>query len=218
MRNPLSDRILTAKILLGIFFTVGITGMALPVSRETFTSLTPVALLLSIAAVIIFHKSQDPAREIFFFLFVFIAAFIIEAIGVKTGRIFGSYRYETGLGPKIFETPLMIGANWVLLVYCTAVISDRFPVSDFLKIIAGSSLMLAYDLILEQAAPVMLMWSFEDNVIPWRNYASWFLLAVIFHSLLRLSGVRTENRMAPFVLYVQAVFFIILVIILKFAR
>lgn len=218
MRNPLSDRILTAKILLGIFFTVGITGMALPVSRETFTSLTPVALLLSIAAVIIFHKSQDPAREIFFFLFVFIAAFIIEAIGVKTGRIFGSYRYETGLGPKIFETPLMIGANWVLLVYCTAVISDRFPVSDFLKIIAGSSLMLAYDLILEQAAPVMLMWSFEDNVIPWRNYASWFLIAVIFHSLLRLSGVRTENRMAPFVLYVQAVFFIILVIILKFAR
>lgn len=218
MRNPLSDRILTAKILLGIFFTVGITGMALPVSRETFTSLTPVALLLSIAAVLIFHKSQDPAREIFFFLFVFIAAFIIEAIGVKTGRIFGSYRYETGLGPKIFETPLMIGANWVLLVYCTAVISDRFPVSDFLKIIAGSSLMLAYDLILEQAAPVMLMWSFEDNVIPWRNYASWFLIAVIFHSLLRLSGVRTENRMAPFVLYVQAVFFIILVIILKFAR
>lgn len=218
MRNPLSDRILTAKILLGIFFTVGITGMALPVSRETFTSLTPVALLLSIAAVLIFHKSQDPAREIFFLLFVFIAAFIIEAIGVKTGRIFGSYRYETGLGPKIFETPLMIGANWALLVYCTAVISDRFPVSDFLKIIAGSSLMLAYDLILEQAAPVMLMWSFEDNVIPWRNYASWFLIAVIFHSLLRLSGVRTENRMAPFVLYVQAVFFIILVIILKFAR
>lgn len=218
MRNPLSDRILTAKILLGIFFTVGITGMVLPASRETFTSLTPVALLLSIAAVILFHKSHVPAREFLFFLFVFIAAFIIEAIGVKTGRIFGSYRYETGLGPKIFETPLMIGANWALLVYCTAVISNRFPVSDFLKIIAGSVLMLTYDLILEKAAPIMHMWNFEDNVIPWRNYASWFLLSVIFHSLLRLTGIRTENRIAPFVLYVQAVFFIILVIILKFAR
>ncbi|MBN2666039.1 MAG: carotenoid biosynthesis protein [Bacteroidales bacterium] len=218
MRNLLSDRILTAKILLGIFFSVGITGMAIPASRETFTSLTPVALLLSIAAVIIFHKFHDPAKEILFFLFIFIAAFIIEAIGVKTGRIFGSYRYETGLGPLIFETPLMIGANWALLVYCTAVIACRFLVSDFLKIIAGSALMLAYDLILEQAAPVMHMWSFEDNVIPWRNYASWFLLAVIFHSLLRLSGVRTENHIAPFVLFVQAVFFIILVIILKFVR
>ncbi|MDX9726755.1 MAG: carotenoid biosynthesis protein [Bacteroidales bacterium] len=218
MRNPLSDRILTAKILLGIFFTVGITGMALPVSRDTFTSLTPLALLLSITAVILFHKSNDPAREIVLFLFIFIASFIIEAIGVKTGRIFGSYRYETGLGPLIFETPLMIGANWALLVYCTAVIADRFPVSDFLKIIAGSALMLAYDLILEQAAPVMQMWSFEDNVIPWRNYASWFLLSIIFHSLLRLSGVRTKNRIAPFVLYVQAFFFIILIIILKFAR
>jgi len=218
MRNLLSDRTLTAKILLGIFFSVGITGMAISSSRGTFTTLTPVALLLSIAAVILCHKSHDLAREILFFLFIFIAAFIIEAIGVKTGRIFGSYRYETGLGPLIFETPLMIGANWALLVYCTAVIADRFPVSGFLKITAGSALMLAYDLILEQAAPVMHMWSFDDNVIPWRNYASWFLLAVFFHSLLRLSGVRTENRIAPFIMYVQAVFFIILVIILKFAQ
>lgn len=218
MRNSLSDRILTAKILLGIFFSVGITGMLLPASRETFTSLTPIALLLSIAAIILFHKSHDLTKDILFFLFVFITAFIIEAIGVKTGRIFGIYRYETGLGPKIFETPLMIGANWALLVYCSAIIADRLPVSDFLKIIAGSALMLAYDLILEQAAPVMHMWSFEDSVIPWRNYASWFLLAVIYHSLLRLSGIRTENRIAPFVLYVQAVFFIILIFILKFAR
>lgn len=218
MRNLLYDKILTAKILLGIFFSVGLFGMAIPVSREMFISLIPVALLLSIAFIIVCHKPYDLTKEILFFLFIFIAAFIIEAIGVKTGRIFGSYRYDTGLGPKIFDTPLMIGANWALLVYCTAVITDKFPVSDFLKIIAGSALMLVYDLILEQAAPLILMWSFEDNVIPWRNYVSWFLLSVIFHSLLRLSGVRTENRIAPFVLYVQAIFFIILVIILKFAR
>lgn len=218
MRNFFSDRTLTAKILLVIFFSVGMTGIALPASRGTFTSLTPVALLLSIAALLLFHKPYDLIKEILFFLFIFITAFIIEAIGVKTGRIFGIYRYETGLGPKIFETPLMIGANWALLVYCTAVIADRFPVSDFLKIIAGSAMMLAYDFMLELAAPVMHMWSFEDNVIPWRNYASWFLLAVIFHSLLRLTGIRTENRIAPFVLYVQSVFFIILILILKFAR
>lgn len=217
MRNLFSDRTLTAKILLGIFFSVGITGIALPASRGTFTSLTPVALLLSIAALLLFHKPYDVIKEILFFIFIFITAFIIEAIGVKTGRIFGIYRYETGLGPKIFETPLMIGANWALLVYCTSVIADRFPVSDFLKIIAGSAIMLAYDFMLELAAPVMHMWSFEDNVVPWRNYASWFLLAVIFHSLLRLTGIRTENRIAPFVLYVQAVFFIILILILKFA-
>ena len=218
MRNFFSDRTLTAKILLVIFFSVGMTGIALPASRGTFTSLTPVALLLSIAALLLFHKPYDLIKEILFFLFIFITAFIIEAIGVKTGRIFGIYRYETGLGPKIFETPLMIGANWALLVYCTSVIADRFPVSDFLKIIAGSAIMLAYDFMLELAAPVMHMWSFEDNVIPWRNYASWFLLAVIFHSLLRLTGIRTENRIAPFVLYVQSVFFIILILILKFAR
>lgn len=218
MRDLLSDRLKTSKILLVIFFSVGIAGMTIPASRETFTSLTPVALLLSITAVISFHKSHNPSREILLFLFIFITSFIIEAAGVETGRIFGIYRYQTGLGPKIFETPLMIGANWALLVYCTAVISDRFPVSDFLKIIAGSSMMLAYDLILEQAAPLMLMWSFEDNVIPWRNYASWFLLSVIFHSTLRLFRIRNENRIAPFVLYVQTAFFIILIITLKSGR
>ena len=90
--------------------------------------------------------------------------------------------------------------------------------SDFLRIIAGSTLMLAYDLFLEQAAPVMNMWSFEDNVVPWRNYASWFLLSVIFHSLLKLFRIRNENRIASFVLYVQTAFFIILIIILKSAR
>jgi putative membrane protein len=112
----------------------------------------------------------------------------------------------------------MIGANWALLVYCTAAITSRSRVSDFLKIISGSALMLAYDLMLEQAAPLMLMWNFEGDAVPWRNYASWFLLAVIFHSLLKLSGIRIENRIAPYVLYVQAAFFIFLIIILKFAR
>jgi len=218
MRNILSDKILTAKLLLAVFFLVGIAGMAIPATRGMFISLTPVAIILSITAIIFFHRPYDLKKEILFFVFIFLAGFFVEVIGVNTGRIFGIYKYGKGLGPLILETPLMIGVNWALLVYCTAVVTTRFRTSDFLKIISASAMMLAYDLVLEQAAPVMRMWSFEGDAVPWRNYASWFLLAVIFHSLLKLSGIRIENRIAPYVLYVQAVFFIMLIIILKLAR
>jgi putative membrane protein len=217
MRNILSDRILTAKFLLAVFFSVGIAGMAVTATRGLFISLTPLALLLSIAAVIIFHKPHDLRKEILFFLFIFLAGFFVEVIGVKTGRIFGIYKYGQGLGPKILETPVMIGANWALLVYCTAAMTGRFGIPDFLKIISASALMLTYDVILEQAAPVMNMWNFEGDTVPWRNYASWFLISVIFHSLLKLSGISIEKRIAPYVLYVQAAFFIVLIIILKSA-
>lgn len=215
MRKLLSDRLLTAKLLLTVFFSVGIAGMAIPATSICFKSLTPLALLLSVAAVIFFHGKDDLKKEILFFSFIFIAGFFVEVIGVKTGRIFGIYRYGSGLGPLVLETPVMIGVNWALLVYCTAAVTARFRTSDILKIISASAMMLAYDLILEQAAPVMNMWNFEGDAVPWRNYASWFLLAVIFHSLLKLSGIRIENRIASFVLYVQTAFFIILILILK---
>ena len=52
--------------------------------------------------------------------------------------------------------------------------------------------MVLYDVIMEQVAPVMDMWKFDDGVPPLRNYISWFLLAVIFHSLVRLAGIKTR--------------------------
>jgi putative membrane protein len=218
MRNILSDKALTAKLLLAVFFSVGIAGMAIPATRDRFISLTPLALILSITALFFFHRPYSLKKEIILFVFIFLTGFFVEVIGVKTGRIFGIYKYGQGLGPLVLETPVMIGANWALLVYCTAVIADKLGGSDFIKIISGSAIMLAYDMILEKAAPLMLMWSFEGDDIPWRNFASWFLLAVIFHSLLKLFHIRIENRIAPFIIYVQAVFFIILIIILKFAQ
>jgi putative membrane protein len=75
MRNILSDRISTAKLLLAVFFSVGIAGMAIPATRDLFISLTPLALLLSIAAVIFFHKPLDLKKEILFFVFIFLAGF-----------------------------------------------------------------------------------------------------------------------------------------------
>jgi len=217
IRELINGKAGLAKIILIVFYCVGIFGLAYGATREFFITLTPVALLLSLLVMIIYHQPGDLAKEIILFIIIFTAGFLAEAAGVNTGRVFGSYSYGEGLGFKVFDTPLMIGINWVLLVWCTAVITDRFKIPVILKIIVSSVIMVLYDVLMEQVAPAMDMWKFDDGAAPLRNYTSWFLLAVIFHSLVRLAGIKPVNTIAPFVLYIQACFFVILLIIFKLA-
>jgi len=207
--------IMTAFI---VFFAVGIAGLAAEATRTLFISLTPLALFLSLTAIAAFHQPVLPVREFLVFTLIFISSFLIEAVGVNTGKIFGHYTYLEGLGPLIFNTPLLIGVNWVVLVYCTASITERIPANNFLKILTASLLMVAYDVIMELVAPEMRMWEFANLTVPLKNYAAWFALALAFHSLLKICRIRITNRIAPFIFFVQASFFIILVIIFKIIR
>ena len=203
------------KIFLIIFFMVGITGFALPVTSNFFTHLTPVALLLSVAALIIFHKPAITLKTTVIFLFIFVFSFLIEAVGVKGGMIFGAYCYGGGLGLKLLDTPLMIGINWLFLVYCTSIIVNPLPVNYIFKIILAALLMIIYDVLLEQTAPMLDMWEFEGGYAPVKNYLSWFIISMIFQLFLRLTGIRFENRIAPFIFVLQLVFFTALLIIFK---
>lgn len=217
IRELINGKAGLTKIILIVFYCVGIFGMAYGPTREFFITLTPLALLLSLLVVILYHQPDDLIKEIILFISIFTAGFLTEAAGVYTGRVFGSYAYGEGLGIKLLDTPLLIGINWVLLVWCTAVISERVKIPATLKIIFSSIIMVLYDVLLEQVAPLMDMWKFDGGTPPLRNYSSWFLLAVIFHSLVRLAGIKPVNRIATFVLYVQAGFFVILLIIFKSA-
>lgn len=215
IRDHLTEKVRFVRILIIIFYCVGIFGIAIPASRDLFVSLIPFALLFSLFVIIIYHQPQNLTKEVFLVIFIFIAGFLVEALGIKTGRIFGKYNYGEGLGIKLLETPILIGINWVLLVWCTAIIADRFKIQLIFKIIVSSIFMVLYDVLLEMLAPVIDMWKFDGGAAPIRNYTSWFLLAVIFHSLVRLAGIKPVNTIAPFVLYIQAGFFMILLIIFK---
>jgi len=203
------------RFFLVVFFIVGILGVAVPQSRNLFIALIPIALLLSFIVLIPFHKSESGKKEFLVFLSILLVSFIIEAIGVNYGFIFGIYRYGDGLGVKILGTPLLIGINWILLVYCTSVIFENIQVGTIWKITGASLLMVLYDLAMEQVAPRMDMWAFGGGVAPPRNYISWFIVALIFHSILKISGIRPINRIAPLVFYCQLMFFIFLFIIFK---
>ena len=196
-------------------YIVGIIGTALPFTRGFFIFLTPFVLLLSFAILLIFQSSGFDTKTILIFLIIYLISFLVEVAGVKTGIIFGSYSYGTGLGIKIFETPLMIGLNWIFLLYCTSSILEKIRTNDLIKISGASVMMLAYDVVMEQVAPHLDMWTFEGGTVPLRNYVSWFLLALIFHSLLKLAGVRTVNKFGPLLFFCQGLFFAVLFIFFK---
>lgn len=208
-------RVFLTGALLIIFFSVGVFGIAADVTREMFIMLTPLALIFSLAAIIAFHQPGNLTKEIIIFTAIFSVSFLVEALGVNTGRVFGNYTYGEGLWIKILNTPILIGINWVLLIYCTAIIADRLSAPVFVKILISSALMVLYDIIMEQVAPEMNMWSFENGFVPVRNYIVWFILAALFHSLLKLAGIKIANRIAPFVFYVQFSFFLILALYFK---
>lgn len=213
MKFSISDEKEVKKFFI-IFYIVGIVGMALPFTLSLFTALTPFALLLSAGYLVYFHPNKKDIKTNLIFLSIFLLGYFVEVIGVKTGLIFGGYAYGKGLGLKILDTPILIGINWLFLVYTTACIVDKTKWHNSIKIIVASMMMLVYDLILEQLAPKMDMWSWTDNIVPIQNYLAWFIIAVLFHTMLKIGKVKLQNPLSLHILLCQFVFFVVLYFLL----
>ena len=196
--------------IVAIVFSVGIAGMILPFSREIFKNLTPLILLLSIFLVYLFHEGYS-RRFWLISALIFTLGFSAEVIGVSTGLLFGTYEYGTTLGLKLFHTPLMIGVNWLLLVYCSHYIASKFVDSLYFRSIVAAALMVVYDFALEPAAIYLNMWSWEGGAVPLQNYLAW---AIIGFGLNYLAGwlglISGKNKMAGPLFFIQLLFFIAL--------
>lgn len=203
--------------MLILFYIIGAIGFMIPAFSSVFYQLTPLALLTTFLFVLLYHEKRFNTKTVLVFIFIYIIGLLIEIIGVKTGVIFGSYQYGSGLGIKLWETPLIIGINWLLLTYTTHSIVNKWKIASIFRIFAASSMMLIYDLILEQAAPFMDMWSFSDLEVPLKNYIVWFLLAFFFHTLFTLFKIDTTNKMASKIFIMQLVFFAVLTVYFKIA-
>jgi len=197
------------------FYLVGLIGMLLPMTNALFLGLIPFALILSFLVLSFFHASTIEPKVIVCFLVIYILSFVVEAVGVKTGVVFGFYKYGDGLGFKLFDTPLIIGFNWLFLVYTSSAVVEKTKYSSVVKILLASSLMLLYDIVMEQVAPKLDMWSWENGIIPLQNYVVWFGLAVIFNSLLTILKISIENKLSSLLLATQFMFFLLLYIFLK---
>jgi bisanhydrobacterioruberin hydratase len=204
-----------AKIFVAILYVLGVFGALIPSLFSLFIKIVPFALILSLIILLTFHADIKSKKSRLVFLFIYLLSFTIEVVGTNTGLIFGNYSYGNRLGVKLFNIPLIMGLNWLMLVYITSSIFERFIIHSPIKIVLSSSLMLVYDIILEKVAPRLELWYFKDGLVPLQNYLAWFAVSLILHSLIKSFKVNTENKLALILLISQFLFFLILSSFLK---
>lgn len=207
---PISE----VKKFIIIFYFVGIVGFLVPFTKLFFITITPFALMMSIYLLLVYHRTYK-TKTVIAFVLVYLLGFFIEVFGVKTGLFFGYYNYGDALGIKIFDTPLLIGLNWLFLTYTSLAITRSIKVSEGLIIFFAPVLMLIYDVLIEQLAPKMDMWSWQNSFIPLKNYFAWYILGVCFVLIFKLFKIETKNPLATILFICQFMFFIFLLFFLK---
>ncbi len=192
-----------------LYYTVGFAGLSLPSTRELFINLMPLSLLLSSAILLFFHRSWRKTDVIVFFM-IALTGYLVEVLGVHTGKVFGSYTYGRALGYKMFDTPLLIGLNWLMLTYCVFAITEDLRLFSPLKVLLAATLMVVYDIVMEPVAIRLDMWSWGGGPIPTQNYQAWFIISLVFLSAMHLLRVKTNNRVAAWLFGTQFMFFLFL--------
>lgn len=188
------------------FYLVGLALFALQWTRPLFVAMITPSLLLALIFVLSFHRPWN-VRTAAWFAFVAVSAFALEWVGVRSDVLFGPYRYGPGLAPLVGGTPLIIGCNWLLLVYCSHALVIPLRTAS-LRVLAGSLVMVAYDLAAEWAAPAMQMWHFRTGYPPLRNFVVWFAAAMVYHAGFELFRIPTRNPAARFLFLAQTAFFL----------
>lgn len=201
--------------ILGIIYTVGISGILLQVHPQ-FMRLTPLNLLVSMGLVLSVHPRWR-ASTVWAMFWVYALGLFAELIGVQSGLLFGEYSYGSTLGPKIMGTPWLIGLNWLMLIYTSASLASRWlgkSSSLWLKALFGASLMTLLDTLIEPIAEPFDFWTWGEAginsylVAPWQNYAAWWLIAFGLHLLFGTLVPAFRNRLAEFLFLLQVIFFL----------
>jgi putative membrane protein len=209
MSKNKNNLVLFARIFLFVIYLVGLIGLNIASLRELYVQLTPVTLLVSAMILLAFHYEWN-VRSIVVFVSIALAGFLVEWAGVQTGHVFGDYSYGSTLGPAAGGVPLIIGINWLILIYTTYHIASRLFRQGVIRILITAVMMVAFDYLMEPVAIGLDMWQWAGEGIPLMNYGAWFVVSLVFASALYLGRVRIHNPVADYLLLFMAVFFGIL--------
>ena len=197
-----------------IVWLVNISGFfgILSDQKDFFLSSSPYVLTMTLFLLVV-NNSIDKKFLIRLF-FIFMLGLSVEIIGVNFSFFFGEYKYGENLGVKIFDVPIVIGFNWVLLIILTGNFANRiFPKSIIGKVLFGSTMMILLDLLIEISAPKLDYWEFAINPVPFSNYFWWFVFSILFH-LIYQSNNNREFVVSTNILVIHFLFFGLLALFL----
>ncbi len=169
------------QVIIALLYFVGFWGLTF--FPTVFIPLSSLSLMITF---LLLCLNEPSLKKFLLFLLVAFLGFAVEWYGVHTGSPFGFYQYGEGLGIKWLDIPLVIGLNWVLMVWGSISLlkwtwnaQNRWILS-----IGGGVLMTLTDLLIEQVAPHLEYWMFAINHVPSNNYAAWLWLGILLSWLL----------------------------------
>lgn len=141
--------------------------------------LTPL-IIASITGITLLFWDLEPKRRLYLSAYAIAVGMVSELIGVNTGLLFGDYSYsDTALGIKIFGVPILVGIMWLLVTMSAWQIASLGGFNRVSTIILAASLVVMFDLLLEQYAIYYELWAWQGGAVPLLNYATWFFVSAI---------------------------------------
>lgn len=205
-----------------LFHVCGAIGILFTPYKNWFIKNTPVNLLL-MSVLLIWTQPKKNKLFFLFFIICFIAGILVEMAGVNTGLLFGRYAYSDLLGFKFINTPIIIGINWFIVIYCIGIIILKFDKMLLRKMNAEqvfSSRMLAvsflidaallavfFDWMMEPAATKLGLWHWQNGAAPLFNYCCWLIISSILFAIFRILNFNKSNNFAIHLFILQMLFF-----------
>lgn len=201
-------KIQIAQTAIVLWYMVGIAGFMIRPLQPYFQMLTPWGMVAASLLLVFFHEPKN-LKSTLIIIGIALFGFVVEVIGVNTQAIFGYYIYGKTLGLKFLNTPLVIGLNWLILIYGITVIAKPIRNTWYFPLV-GATAMVIFDWLMEPVAIATDMWYWAFNFIPLKNYIDWFLVSGFLFLMIRILKVEFNNRIAGLLVFMQAVFFLAL--------
>jgi putative membrane protein len=199
-----------------LFHTIGLIGL-LFFDKTFFLQSTLINLLLMLI-LLVWTQTRKNGWFSFFLMSCFFIGMGVEMIGVQTGILFGNYSYGVVMGYRVLDTPLILGVNWFIVVYCSgmSVYTLKIKFKAIPIILGGALLTTFYDWLMEPVAVRLGYWRWNgDGSIPVYNYVCWFLISGLLLSIFHVGKFEKLNKFAVNLMLIQLLFFLLLRVTLK---
>lgn len=167
-----------SSLVLFVFFMIGAGGYFLNGPNALFDALTPYVLLGTGILTLAVSDIYKDRHFIYWFITTYTVILTIEIIGAATGLIFGSYSYGNVLGFKVSGVPLIIGFNWLLILLSSYAIASSVSGNKIFLMLLTPAFAVIMDLLMEPVAVKLGFWNWENGIIPFQNYAAWFIISI----------------------------------------
>jgi len=133
------------------------------------------------------------SRTGLFFAVSAVVSYLMEAVGVQTGLIYGQYHYGDMLGPKLGPVPVIIPLAWFMMIYpswmvaramLNGVNTSTLPGITALAVVAAF-VMTGWDMVMDPGMAASGNWIWEKGGayfgVPRHNYLGWLLTTFLVY-------------------------------------